>query len=81
VIGTAIGGAGEIFREAQNSLTFGPGDSELLASRMYQLQQDAKLRCEIAEAGQQEVMSQFNESAVTDKIETYLQTALSGQPE
>ena len=81
VIGTAIGGVGEIFREAQNSLTYGPGDSEVLASRMHQLQQDAKLRCEIAEAGQQEVMSQFNESAVTDKIETYLQTALGGQPE
>lgn len=81
VIGTAIGGAGELFREEQNSLTYSPGDSEVLAGRMLQLQQNAALRCQIAEAGQQEVLSQFNESIITDRIEAYLQSAISEQPQ
>src|SRR4051812_21295414 len=81
VIGTAIGGAGELFREEQNALTYSPGDSEVLASRMLQLQQNVQLRCQIAEAGQQEVLSQFNESTVTDRIEIYLQSAIGDKPE
>jgi glycosyltransferase involved in cell wall biosynthesis len=81
VIGSAIGGAGELFREEQNSLTYSPGDSEVLASRMQQLQKQPELRCRIAEAGQQEVLSQFNESTVTDRIEIYLQSAIGDKPE
>ena len=81
VIGSCIGGAGEIFREEQNALTYAPGDSEMLASRMLLLQQNAQLRCQIAETAQQEVLSQLNESAVTDRIEAYLQSAIGDKPE
>ena len=81
VIGSCIGGAGEIFREEQNALTYAPGDSETLASRMLLLQQNPQLRCQIAETAQQEVLSQLNESAVTDRIEAYLQSALGDKPE
>jgi glycosyltransferase involved in cell wall biosynthesis len=80
VIGTSVGGAGELFREAQNALTYGPGDSEMLASRMAQLQNQSELRCQIAETAQQEVLSQLNESTVTDRIEAYLQGALGDKP-
>jgi hypothetical protein len=62
-------------------LTYSPGDSEVLASRMQQLQKQPELRCRIAEAGQQEVLSQFNESTVTDRIEIYLQSAIGDKPE
>ena len=81
VIGSCIGGAGEIFREEQNALTYAPGDSETLASRMLLLQQNPQLRCQIAETAQQEVLSRLNESAVTDRIEAYLQSALGDKPE
>lgn len=81
VVGSCIGGAGEIFREEQNALTYAPGDSETLASRMLLLQQNPQLRCQIAETAQQEVLSQLNESTVTDRIEAYLQSALGDKPE
>lgn len=81
VIGSCAGGAGELFREEQNSLTYAPGDSEVLASRMNQLQQQPELRCQLAENAQQEVLSQFNESTVTDRIEARLQSAVGVQPE
>jgi len=81
VIGTAIGGVGEFLREEQNALTYAPGDSEVLANRMLQLQQNGAFRCQIAENGQQEVLSQFNESTVTDRIEVYLQSVVAEQPE
>ena len=81
VIGSSIGGAGELFREQENALTYSPGDSEMLASRMQQLQQQPQLRCQIAETAQQEVLSQLNESAVTDRIEACLQGALGEKPE
>ena len=48
---------------------------------MLLLQQNPKLRCQIAEAAQQEVLSQLNESAVTDRIEAYLQSAIGDKPE
>ena len=81
VIGSAVGGAGELFRDEQNALTYAPGDSEMLASRMQQLQQQPDLRCQMAETAQQEVLSQQNESTVTDRIESYLQSALGEKPE
>jgi glycosyltransferase involved in cell wall biosynthesis len=81
VIGSSIGGAGELFRDEQNALTYAPGDSEMLASRIQQLQQETELRCQAAEAAQQEVLSQYNESTVTDRVEAYLQSALGEKPE
>jgi hypothetical protein len=48
---------------------------------MHQLQQQPDLRCQLADNAQQEVLSQFNESTVTDRIEARLQGALGSQPE
>ena len=76
VIGTAAGGAGELFRHGQNALTYMPGDESELASRINQLRQQADLRCKIAETAQEEVLSKYNETAVADRIENYLQTSL-----
>ena len=80
VIGSSVGGAGELFRDEQNALTYAPGDAEMLATRMQQLQQEGELRSRMAETAQQEVISQFNESAVTDRIEACLQRALGEKP-
>lgn len=76
VVGTAAGGAGEMFRHGDIALTYMPGDEGELASRIQQLMQQPELRVKIAENGQQEVLAKYNETAVTDRIENYLQTSL-----
>jgi glycosyltransferase involved in cell wall biosynthesis len=81
VIGSSICGTGELFRDEQNALTYAPGDSEMLASRMQQLQQQPDLRTQLAETAQTEILSQYNESTVTDRIEAYLQHAVGEKPE
>ena len=81
VIGSSIGGAGELFQDEHNALTYAPGDAEMLATRMQQLQQQGELRSRMAETAREEVISQFNESTVTDRIEACLQSALGEKPE
>ena len=76
VVGTAAGGAGELFRHGDIALTYMPGDEGELASRIQQLVQQPELRAKIAENGQQEVLAKYNETAVMDRIENYLQTSL-----
>ena len=76
VIGTTCGGAGELFRHGDNALTYMPGDESELARRIQELQDQPELRCRIADTAQQEVLSKYNETAVMDRIENYLQTSL-----
>ena len=75
VIGTAIGGARELLRHGENALTYTPGRPAELAARMEEIQTQPDLRRQLAEAAQTEVLSQYNESAVTDRIENYLETS------
>jgi glycosyltransferase involved in cell wall biosynthesis len=76
VIGTKIGGVSELFRHGENALTYTPEDEAELAARIEELQRQPDLRCRITDQAQQEVLSKYNESAVTDRIENYLQTSL-----
>ncbi len=76
VIGAAIGGARELFRHGENAFTYTPGDETELALRLQELQEQPELRCKIADNAQQEVLSKYNETAVMDRIENYLQTSL-----
>lgn len=76
VIGADTGGVREVFREHENALTYQPGDAENLAACMQELQAQPALRVQIAENAQQEVLSKYNETAVTDLIEDYLQTSM-----
>ncbi len=76
VIGTALGGARELLRHGENGLTYTPQDAGELALRIQELQSQPALRCQMAETAQQEALSKYNESAVTDRIENYLQTSL-----
>ena len=72
VIGSTSGGAEELLRHGENSLTFPPGDAEQLAYRIQELQISPALRCQMAEAAQAEVLSKFNDSTVIDQIENFL---------
>ena len=75
VIGATSGGAMELFRHGENALTYTPGDATELASRIQELQMQPALRCQMCEVAQAEVLSQHNESIVTDQIENYLNTS------
>ena len=76
VIGAEMGGARELLRHGENALTYPPGDAQALAARLQELQSQPELRCRLVEAAQQEVLSKYNETAVADRIENYLQTSL-----
>ena len=76
VIGTPLGGAGELLRHGENGFVYQAGSAEELATRLQELQRQPALRCQMAEQAQQEVLSQYNETAVADRIENYLTTSL-----
>lgn len=75
VIGTPIGGVGELYRAGENALTFTPGDATDLSARIQELLAQPALRQKLAETAQEEVLSQHSETAVTDRIENCLETA------
>jgi glycosyltransferase involved in cell wall biosynthesis len=76
VIASAAGGVAELMRHGENALTYPAGDAAALADQMELIEQDPKKRGALADTGQQEVLSKFNQSATIDKIENYLQTSL-----
>jgi glycogen(starch) synthase len=76
VISTNKGGASEVIRHGENGLTFEAGDPADLAGRMYELQIQPNLRVQMAETGQQEILSRYNETSYIDRIESYLNGTL-----
>jgi glycosyltransferase involved in cell wall biosynthesis len=76
VIGTVLGGTRELLRHGENAFTFTPGNVYELAQRIQELQLSRALRSQMAETAQAEVLSHFNETAVTDRIEAFLETSL-----
>jgi len=79
VIGAYHRGTEEFLRHGENSFAFTPGDADALAACMQSLQVSPALRCQMAETAQEEVMSQFNESASLEKIENYLNASVEGR--
>ena len=75
IAGTAIGGTRELLRHGENALTYQPGEVYELAQRIQELQLSPALRTQMAETAQAEVLSQFNETAVTDRIESFLEAS------
>jgi glycosyltransferase involved in cell wall biosynthesis len=76
VVGTALGGTRELLRHGENALTYTPGEPYELAQRVQELQLSPALRRQMAETAQAEVLSEFNEAIVTDRIEAFLETSL-----
>jgi glycogen synthase len=72
VIGARIGGGRELLRYGENALTYTPGNALELASRIQELQMQPALRRQMAETAQAEISSNFHETGVIDRIETYL---------
>ena len=76
VIGTPLGGVRELLRHGENALTYNPGDDYTLATCIQEMQLSPALRTQMAETAQSEVLAQFNETAVTDRVEAFLDTSL-----
>ncbi len=72
VIGTAVGGAGEILRDGETGLAFSPGDSQGLAAQITRLAEDSNLRDRLASQGQAFARAQFDISRMAEAIEQYL---------
>jgi glycosyltransferase involved in cell wall biosynthesis len=62
----------ELLRHGENALTYPAGDAEQLAARMQELLISPALRCQMAEAAQDEVLAKFNDTTVIDQIENFL---------
>jgi glycogen(starch) synthase len=76
VVGTAIGGTRELLRPGENAFTYRPGEPYELAQSIQEMQLSPALRHQMAETAQSEVLAQFNETVVTDRIEAFLETSL-----
>lgn len=76
VVGTAIGGTRELLRHGENAFTYRPGEPYELAQSIQEMQLSPALRNQMTTTAQEEVLAQFNESVVTDRIEAFLETSL-----
>ena len=72
VIGTLTGGSRELFRHADNALTYDAGDAGHLAERILLLQNDAELRQNITVNGHEEVRHRFAMQPIVDQVEEFL---------
>lgn len=75
VVASRVGGIPEIVHDGVNGLTFEPGDADGLASRLYQLAIDPRLRQSLAEMGAQTVQGEFDLERMLDRIEAQLEAA------
>ena len=77
VISATSGAACELLRHGENCLTYPPGEAAHLAARVQELLISPALRCQMAETAQAEVLAQFNDAVVMDKVENFLTEAQS----
>ncbi|MBU6401422.1 MAG: glycosyltransferase family 4 protein [Verrucomicrobia bacterium] len=77
VIAARAGAVRELLRHGENALTYHAGDALDLAGRIQELQMQPALRRQMAETAQAEVLANFNETAVVDRIEGYLEASRS----
>jgi glycogen synthase len=75
VIGTSIGGAKDLFRHEENALTFAPGEAAEMADCIQRLCTQPPLRRRLAETGQSDVLANYNENIMAERIETQLETS------
>jgi glycosyltransferase involved in cell wall biosynthesis len=76
VVGTTVGGAGEILKDGQNGLAFPPGDPEALATQVSRLIGSPQLRQELAEAGRKTALEKFDIQRMVSELEKYMQSLI-----
>jgi glycosyltransferase involved in cell wall biosynthesis len=76
VIGTPVGGAAEILKANENALTFTPDDPISLAQQLQKLSESPALYAQLAKAGRETAIGQFDLPRMTNEIEAYLQALI-----
>ncbi len=72
VVGTTIGGTGEVLREGETGLTFAPGNSRELSNQLLRLLGDAALRERLVHNARKLVEERYALSYTVDQIEALL---------
>lgn len=76
VIGTPIGGTGEVLREGDTGLTFAPGNSRELSNQLKRLLADEGLRARLVANARKLVESRYSLGFTVDQIEALLREAV-----
>jgi len=76
VVGTTVGGAGEILRDGETGLVFEPGDVEGLVDRLERLAGDPELLGGLVTRGESVARSEFDVARMAVGIEAYLEEVI-----
>lgn len=76
VIGTTVGGMGELLVNGETGLVFAADDYEELARQILQAYQDPLLRERLAKNARERIVSDFNLKRMNDEIENFLLSVL-----
>jgi glycogen(starch) synthase len=76
VIGTRVGGAGEILADGENALTFSPDDPSSLAQQIKRVIDMPAMRAQLTKSARETAVGKFDVQRMTAEIETYLQTSI-----
>ncbi len=69
--------AEDLFRSGESCLSFPSGDSGLLANRILELIQTPGLASQLAQVGQNEVLSRYQFTTAVEQIERYLEETMA----
>ena len=75
VVGTTIGGTGEVLREGDTGLTFAPGNARELSNQLLRLIADDALRARLVASARRLVEERYSLSFTVDQIEVLLREA------
>lgn len=77
VVGTTIGGTGEVLREGETGLTFPPGNSRELSNQLQRILSDAPLRQRLVANARRLVEERYSLRFTVDQIEALLREAVA----
>lgn len=70
-------GAEDLFRSQESCLAFSSGDAGLLANRMLELIQSPGLAPQLAQVGQNEVLTRYQFTTAVEQVESYLEDTVA----
>jgi hypothetical protein len=70
-------GASDLFRSRESCHSFPSGDPGLLANRMLELIEQQEFRHQIAQTGQNEVLTRYQFPTSVDAVERYLEDTVA----
>lgn len=78
VVGTTVGGMGDVIRHRETGLVIDPGDTDNLADAVCELCQNTELRRSLGAAGQKLVAEQYEVTVVLQALYTFYDTCAAG---